>query len=129
MILVIERLLNLQNPLENNAPILLRIVRVIITYSLVVIAVIFFRANDFSLVPLYFKKFFFLEGGPYKVDVSSIMAYIGIAFFLQSLELLKIENIQYNKKNIFLLSFGTLLIFFLLGLYAGSGKEFVYFQF
>jgi D-alanyl-lipoteichoic acid acyltransferase DltB (MBOAT superfamily) len=108
---------------------LIYLLRVLFTYYLFCITVIFFRANSLKLIPEYFNKFFFLSKGVNSIQFNSIFTYIGIGIVLQFFELKKIETIDLTFSSFLLIGIYSILLFFLVGLYSGSGKEFIYFQF
>jgi alginate O-acetyltransferase complex protein AlgI len=108
---------------------LLYLLRVLFTYYLFCITVIFFRANSFALIPEYFSKFFFLSEGINSISFNPIFTYIGVGIVLQFFELKKIETIDLTFSSFLFIGIYSILLFFLVGLYSGSGKEFIYFQF
>jgi hypothetical protein len=81
------------------------------------------------LIPEYFTKFFFLSSGVNSISFTPIFTYIGVALVLQFIELKKIEFIDITFSSFVLIGIYSILLFFLVGLYSGSGKEFIYFQF
>jgi D-alanyl-lipoteichoic acid acyltransferase DltB (MBOAT superfamily) len=132
--LVVERILTnlIGNPFASKLQILEKLIyllRVLFTYYLFCITVIFFRANSLKLIPEYFNKFFFLSKGVNSIQFNSIFTYIGVALVLQFFELKKIETIDLSFSSFLLIGIYSILLFFLVGLYSGSGKEFIYFQF
>lgn len=108
---------------------LIYLLRVLFTYYLFCITVIFFRANSLKLIPEYFNKFFFLSKGVNSIPFNPIFTYIGIGIVLQFFELKKIETNDLSFSSFLLIGIFSILLFFLVGLYSGSGKEFIYFQF
>jgi len=108
---------------------LMYLLRVLFTYYLFCVTVIFFRANSLTLIPEYLNKFFFLSKGVNSIQFNSIFTYIGVALVLQFFELKKIETIDLTFSSFLLIGIFSILLFFLVGLYSGSGKEFIYFQF
>ncbi len=132
--LVVERVLTnlIGNSYESKPQILEKLLylpRVLLTYFLFCITVIFFRANSLTLIPEYFNKFFFISEGINSIPYNQILTYIGIGIILQFFELKKIETFTLTFPSFVLIIIYSILLFFLIGLYSGSGKEFIYFQF
>ena len=132
--LVVERILTnlIGNPFASKLPILEKViylVRVLFTYYIFCITVIFFRANSLTQIPEYLTKFFFLSKGVNSIPFTPIFTYIGVALILQFIELKKIESIDITFSSFVSIGIYSILLFFLVGLYSGSGKEFIYFQF
>jgi alginate O-acetyltransferase complex protein AlgI len=132
--LVVERVLTnlIGNSYESKPQILEKLLylpRVLLTYFLFCITVIFFRANSLTLIPEYFNKFFFISEGINSIPYNQILTYIGIGIVLQFFELKKIETFTLTFPSFVLIIIYSILLFFLIGLYSGSGKEFIYFQF
>ena len=105
------------------------ILRIFIVFSFFSFGMFFFRANSILDTLLILRKIFTFENSPLTLSFSLIAPYFVFCFALQHLE--KIEQIPkffFRWKNT-ILFFSSFIIFIFIGLYAGSGKEFIYFQF
>ena len=125
IIVIVERIL------ENRSIVLIQYsyLNKIITYLLFTIGVIFFRAEELNSVPSLIKKFFFLSKNGLNSNNENLIYLIFFAFLLQLIDLLDISKLYYNMKNYTILIISSLILFIILGNYAGGSKEFVYFQF
>ena len=108
------------------------LLRLMLTFTLVNFAWVFFRVNDLSDVMTIFRKIFTEPGMPF-LDTNTLM----MAFFAMAL-VFAYDFIEEKQQNIHLLSSknivvryltGVLLIVYILAFGVLNGGSFIYFQF
>lgn len=99
------------------------------TYSAFVFGAAFFNAPDVSHTATMAKRFFSGINTGMQVDIETILGLTFVAFGFNYLQY-KNLNIKLNPvRDWTLLTFASLFVIWLLGLYAPGGQNFIYFQF
>lgn len=131
--MVIERLIYGDKiKMISNSFSLANLVRLILTFTIVNFAWIFFRVNDLANVMIIFKKIFMEPGRPFLDTNTLLMAYIaiGIVFIYDFVNEKKLKiHLLSSKYIVVRYVTAVLLICYILTFGVLNGGSFIYFQF
>lgn len=132
--LSVEKFLNL-NFDRNNKPFLLKVLYTFITFNLICITWIFFRADTLENALLFIKNIFVIKGFmKLRIQDTSIMSNVVfgvIVLLLFEYFVLRKRSIEgiYRKHPKILMAFNIILVLFIILWGVSEGSQFIYFQF